>query len=635
MPPLLTCHGLTKSMRQRVLFRDLAFGIDVGARVGLIGRNGTGKTTLLRVLAGVEPPDAGAVTLAGGTRIGMLGQRMNEAPERSALDVVTSCRPDILSLLDRHHHLCHQLEHKADAAVQEELTGVIHDLDHQDGWSFEHRARHFLQRMGIDDPAVRLGQLSGGQKRRVDMARLLLEDPDLLLLDEPTNHLDTDIIEWLEDYLLSRRGALLVVTHDRYFLEDVCETIVELNDQRLTHYPGNYGKYLELKATAHDIALATAQHQRAKQRQDLEWLARGAPAQRTQQKSRKKWILEQSSLSLPEEEKRIKIEIGATYLGSKIIEAVNTRVDAGHRTLFSDFTYHAAKGDRIGIVGANGCGKTTLLRMLLGWIEPSTGTVKLGETINPGFLLQEDEELDPEQTLIGALRDIAEYIDTGVGRDRYLSARDLLLRFQFPAAQHGAFVRTLSGGERRRLTLLRVLMRNPNVLLLDEPTNDFDIVTIEALERYLSHFRGTLLIVSHDRAFLDRTVSRIWAFEPPHIVEYPGDYSWYLEHRAGKSALLSPPPSSSAPSPSSAVRRPPKALSYKEEKELHALELLLARIDEERHAIAAQLHDPGDLPYDAIAELGARHLALEHESEQTLLRWMELEEKRTLPPSSP
>jgi ATP-binding cassette subfamily F protein uup len=366
--------------------------------------------------------------------------------------------------------------------------------------------------------------MSGGQRKRVAIARALMAQPDLLILDEPTNHLDAVSVQWLQDDLQATSRGLLLVTHDRYFLDAVCTRIIELDQHRLFSYDGSYESYLERKESMIAVADATADHQRNKLRTELAWLQKGAKARRTKQQSRIDWIdkMQREQKTASTEFRDIDIEVGGRFLGGKIIDAV----EITHGSLITNFTYRAAPSNRIGIIGANGSGKTTLLNILNGSIRPTSGHVGIGDTVTIGFFQQEIKDLDENATVVTNVRDIAEYIDAGVGRERYISAKELCDRFGFSSKQQHAYVHTLSGGERRRLGLLRVLMSNPNVLFLDEPTNDFDLVTLSALEDYLSYFKGVLLIVSHDRAFLDKTVDTIWAFEAGGVIkEYPGNYT--------------------------------------------------------------------------------------------------------------
>jgi ABC transport system ATP-binding/permease protein len=630
---LFSCTGLSKSFAEGPLFEDVSFGMESGDRVGLIGRNGVGKTTLLRVVAGMEQADTGEVAFNAAARIAYLEQAPRLTEAGSVLEAVMAAQPDALALLDRHAELCRLLPRATGEelpALQRDLDDVTHAIEHAQAWSLESEARKCLQRLGVDTFDAPPATLSGGQRKRVALARALLMNPDLLILDEPTNHLDADSVQWLQDRLQESGTSLLLITHDRYFLDSVVNRIVELDGRRLFSYPGSYESYLERREAAVSARDAAAERDRARLRRELAWLQRGAPARRTKQKSRVDWIARMEEAPRPEEEKRIRIEVGSSFLGSRVIDAVNIGFAVGERRLFHQFTHIAAAGDRLGVIGPNGCGKSTLLRVLAGEQQPHEGTVKLGESVRIGFFRQEDTDLDPGQSVLGCIKEIAEYIDTGVGRDRYLSATDMLLKFQFPRRQQLALMGTLSGGERRRISLIRTLMGNPNVLFLDEPTNDFDIPTLTALEEYLSHFLGFLVVVSHDRAFLDRTVEYIYAFEEGGVIrQYPGNYSAYLLRKEGRDAAPGDAQTgvvskSKAERSRSTPRRP---LSWKEERERSALEEEIAGLERERAALEEHMADAAGHDRNAIVEMGRRHAELGDLIEAAMLRWMELEEK--------
>lgn len=493
---LFSTSGLHKSYFEKELFRDVAFGMQEGEHIGIIGRNGAGKSSLLRIIAGLEEADQGSVA----RRRDMHFEYLDQAP----------------AFADNH------------TALEGALSGLANTahLDAAHTAERETQATIILGKLGIYKLDKLVHEMSGGQRKRVAIARALLSDADLLILDEPTNHLDADTTQWLQDELTGSRKGLLLVTHDRYFLDSVCTRIVELDQLRLISYDGGYEKYLERKEALLAVQDATAAHERNKLRRELAWLAKGAKARRTKQKSRIDWIKKLEPEPPSTQFRDIDIELGHRFLGGRIIDADNV----GVKDLFHGFTWKAQPGERIGVIGPNGAGKTTLLTILCGKRMPDTGWVNVGETAAIGFFTQEIRDLKDDETVLSNVRIIAEYIDVGVGRDRYISARELCDRFGFTPKQQNAYVHTLSGGERRRLALLRVLMANPNVLFLDEPTNDFDIATLNALEEYLQYFKGVLLVVSHDRAFLDKVCTTIWCFEKSGTIkEWPGNYSAYLE----------------------------------------------------------------------------------------------------------
>lgn len=627
---IFSSHNIAKTYNDVELFRNISFGMEEGERVGIIGRNGVGKSTLMRVIANIEPPDDGTVAFNNQMRFEYLHQLPAFAGGTTVLQTVVAAKPHIYELLDEHARLCAAMASGTNEAAEKRLEQVAHIIDSQNGWNIETDARIILNKLGMTHFDTDVAHLSGGQRKRVALARVLLADPDLLILDEPTNHLDADSVQWLQDRLQSSAKALLLVTHDRYFLDAVCTRIVEIDQSKLISYPGSYEKYLEIKEASVIAQEAEAEHTRNKLRNELAWLQKGAKARRTKQKSRIDWIAKMQSEQKKTEQRDIKIEVGNTFLGGRVIDAVSIEKSIGEKVLFKDFTYVAAPGDRIGIIGPNGSGKSTLLRVLAGELEPDAGYVNTGGTVRIGFFKQENSAIDPSQTVIGSLRDIAEFIDTGVGRDRYITARELLDRFLFPPKQQHSQIQTLSGGERRRLEILHVLMGNPNVLFLDEPTNDFDLATLSTLEEYLQHFRGCLVIVSHDRAFLDRTVNTIYAFEDKgRIKEYPGNYSAYLEKKEQAEQTRQQTQTNVQPKPqekttASAKEGKKKKLSYNEQREFDAIEQRIAALEEEKSALNEFLVSGGNGDYMEMAAKGERLTALEQELDEAMMRWMEL-----------
>jgi len=592
---IFSCSGLSKSYFEKSLFEDIAFGIDEGQRIGLIGRNGAGKSSLLRIVAGIDECDSGTVARNREARF----EYLTQAP---AFDVDQSPLTAVTEAYDQNH-------------------------GHLEEWELEVRAKRYLGRLGIHDVGGNVRTMSGGQRKRVALARALMAEPDLLILDEPTNHLDADSVQWLQDELASSSRALLLVTHDRYFLDAVCDNILELDQQRVFRYEGSYERYLERKEAFLAVQDATAAHQRNKLRTELAWLAKGAKARRTKQKSRIDWIAQMQAEPERTEQRDIEIEVGSRFLGGKIIDAGGVGTSIGGRVLFANVDWKAQPGNRIGIIGPNGAGKSTLLNTLAGRRQPDTGYVTIGDTVTIGYFEQEIKDLREQATVIANVRDIAEYIDAGVGRERFITAKELCDRFDFSSKQQHAYVHTLSGGERRRLGLLRVLMANPNVLFLDEPTNDFDLATLSALEDYLQLFKGVLLIVSHDRAFLDKTVDTIWCFEEGgRIKEYPGNYSAYLEtiERKGSSPAAALKQAEAPPVP---VVQPKAAkLSYKERKEFETLEQRIATLGANKVQLE-QVLNGGLADYATIAEksreLDETTRAIDEASE----RWLELADR--------
>ncbi|MBC8124621.1 MAG: ABC-F family ATP-binding cassette domain-containing protein, partial [Candidatus Kapabacteria bacterium] len=589
---LFTVTDLSKSYYEKSLFEKISFGMQDGERVGVIGRNGAGKTSLLRIIAGIDPPDEGDVAINRDVRIEYL-------PQLPTFDVDDTALHAVMSAYDETH-------------------------GHLEDWELETRARQTLGRLGIHDPSSNVHILSGGQRKRVAISRALMSEPDLLILDEPTNHLDAASVQWLQDDLQSTTRGLLLVTHDRYFLDAVCTRIIEIDQTRLFSYDGSYERYLERKESMVALADATADHQRNKLRTELAWLQKGAKARRSKQQSRIDWIdkMQKEQTTASTEFRDIDIEVGGRFLGGKIIDAI----DVSLPPIINDFTYRAAPKDRIGIIGANGAGKTTLLSMLAGKKPPAQGHVTIGDTVSIGFFQQELRDLLENETVIANVREVAEYIDVGVGRERFITAKELCDRFGFSSKQQHAYVHTLSGGERRRLGLLLILMSNPNVLFLDEPTNDFDLVTLSALEEYLTYFKGVLLIVSHDRAFLDKTVDTIWAFEDGgRIKEYPGNYSAYLEKieaKPKKNSGRTLPPGSEGANDGRVVKK----LSYKEQREFSDLERKIAEL-EKQSADQAVVQSSGAGSYADHQIWAEQQKSIANDIEKATSRWMELAER--------
>ena len=487
---IVTIEHLRKVYTERQIFDDTDFSIQEGEKVALIGINGTGKSTLLRILAGLEEPDDGTMAMRRDLELRYLPQTPAFDPEDTILEA------------------------------------IVHDNEgHQHVWDLETEAKKFLSKLGENDFSRKIGELSGGQKKRVALASVLLSTADFLILDEPTNHLDGAMSEWLEDYLKRYKGILLMVTHDRYFLDEICNRIVELDQGKLYSYKANYAGYLSLKAERMDIARAKERTRQNILRNELKWVMRGAKARTTKQKGRLQRYEKLSAMHGPTEEEELKLSSIKTRLGKSTIELDEVCKAYGNHHLLDHFSYHFLRNDRIGIIGPNGAGKSTLIKMITGWDTPDSGEIRIGQTVRIGYFSQENEALDGSQRVIDAMTSIGEYVHTV---DGLISASNMLDRFLFPPSVQYMKVEKLSGGEKRRLYLLRVLMSEPNVLILDEPTNDLDIRTMTILEDYLDHFDGIVITVSHDRYFLDRVVNRIFSFEGNgHIAQYEGGYTDY------------------------------------------------------------------------------------------------------------
>ena len=488
---LLTMEHVTKSYTDRVLLDDVAFGINENEKIGVIGVNGMGKSTLLKIVAGLEPYDDGKISMGNHVKICYL-------PQTPVFEEGTT----ILK-----------------AAIQ----GNVNELNE---WSIEADAKAMLNQLGFTDYEEKVDHMSGGQKKRIALINALLTSADILVLDEPTNHLDNAMSEWLEEYLIQFRGAILMVTHDRYFLDRVANRIVEVDKGKLYNYPGNYSEYVRLKEERQNMEIATEKKRKNLLRTELEWLHRGARARSTKQKAHIDRIKAMQEMKDVQEERRVTLDSVASRMGNKTIEVSHISKHYGEKVLISDYSYIFLKHDRIGIIGPNGCGKSTLLKIINGIVPPDTGSVEVGQTIRMGYFSQENEYMDQSMRVIDYVKEVGEYITTSEGK---ITASQMLERFLFDGAMQWSVIEKLSGGEKRRLYLLRILMSAPNVLILDEPTNDLDIQTLTILEDYLDHFDGIIIIVSHDRYFLDRTVGRIFSFEGDGVLrQSEGGYSDYL-----------------------------------------------------------------------------------------------------------
>ena len=488
---LLTMEHITKSYTDRVLLDDVGFSINENEKIGVIGINGMGKSTLLKVAAGIEPCDSGKISMGGQVKICYLPQ--------------TPVFQEGTTILK--------------AAVE----GNVDELNR---WTIEADAKAMLNRLGFTDYEERIGHMSGGQKKRVALVNALLTPADILVLDEPTNHLDNAMSEWLEEYLISFRGAILMVTHDRYFLDRVATRIVEVYQGKIYNYPGNYSQFVRLKEERQNMALATERKRKSILKTELEWLSRGARARSTKQKAHIDRIKAMQEIRDIQEEKRVAMDSVASRMGNKTIELAGISKSYDDRKLIEDYSYIFLKNDRIGIIGPNGCGKSTLLRIINGIVKPDAGSLDIGQTIRMGYFSQENEYMDDSMRVIDYVKEVGEYITTSDGK---ITASQMLENFLFDGALQWSKIEKLSGGEKRRLYLLRILMGAPNVLILDEPTNDLDIQTLTILEDYLDRFDGIIIVVSHDRYFLDRTVNRIFSFEGDGVIrQFEGGYSDYL-----------------------------------------------------------------------------------------------------------
>ncbi|MDQ6786287.1 MAG: ABC-F family ATP-binding cassette domain-containing protein [Acidobacteriota bacterium] len=630
---ILSLENISKNYGIKPLFENVTIGLEDTDKIGIIGANGSGKTTFLRVLAGFESPDTGRVTRANGKTLAFLSQNPPIDEEKTVLETIFAASNGVTKLIQEYETACHDLAlDGADAKLLERVSDLQHELEISGGWEIETNARAVLTRLGIFDTTAKMKTLSGGQRKRVALAHELIFKPDILILDEPTNHLDADTIEWLEKYLARYTGTLLLVTHDRYFLDRVTNRIFEIDRNTVQIFAGNYAYYLE-KKEEQETLLAVEGHKREMLiKKELAWLRRGAKARTRKSKSRINAAYDLMAQPKEKQKDEIEISVGARRLGSKIVELRNISKSYAERKLIEDFTYLIKRDDRIGVIGANGAGKTTLLEIITERIKPDAGSIEIGQTVVVGYYDQESRALNEEQRVIDYIREVAEYVTTAGGNQ--ITAGQMLEKFLFaPAAQY-SFVKNLSGGERRRLYLLRVLMGAPNVLLLDEPTNDLDIPTLIALEEYLDDFAGALVVVSHDRYFLDRTIENIFKFEAGgKIREFPGDFSSYLERRECEEAetkqtetrVASKAETSPNQSPTS-ENSAPKKLSFKEKRELETLEANISSSEARAVEIESQLNE---FARDAgrVHELFTEQQRLNEQLEKDMHRWAELAER--------
>ena len=622
---LQVCN-LTRRVGDRTLFQDLSFGIGQGQKIGLIAQNGTGKSTLLNILAGTDSADEGEVIFHNGLRVGYLPQ----SPVYPAdMTVIEACfwHGNATTNLIREYERCMAQEGHPG------LDDILARMDLHEAWDYESRAKAILSRLQINDFQQPVSQLSGGQLKRVALANVLITEPDFLILDEPTNHLDLQMIEWLEEYLCRSKMTLLMVTHDRYFLDRVCNSILEMADCTLYSYQGNYAYYLEKRQERMEAARAEVARANNLYRTELEWMRRMPQARGHKAKYREDAFYELEKIAKRRmDERQMRLEMKSNYIGSKIFEAayVSKAFPANDglpaKVILKDFYYNFARFEKMGIVGGNGTGKTTFIRMLLGEVMPDSGRFVVGETVRFGYFSQEGMAFDEQMRVIDAVTRIAEYVDLGGGH--HLSAMQFLQHFLFTPQQQQNYIYKLSGGEKRRLYLCTVLMRNPNFLVLDEPTNDLDIVSLQLLEQYLQDFRGCVIVVSHDRYFMDKVVDHLLVFNGEGVVkDFPGNYTQY---RQWESMQPKPVPDDRKEAPvkeSEKSRRDrssqPRRMPFAERKEFERLEQAIIKLEEVKQLVEQALCS-GTLGVAELTEKSIRLPQLERELDEKTLRWMEL-----------
>lgn len=618
---LLTLNHVSKQYSERLLFQEVSLLVNEGDRIGLIGVNGSGKSTLLKIAAGLEAPDSGEVVIPGGVHIEYLPQEPQLDDRLTVLETIFRSNSPQMRLLRAYEQAVAQLEQQPeDAHLQEALHRLSAEMERCDGWAAEARVRAILTRLGVTDFTAPVAALSGGQRKRVALARALIDRADLLILDEPTNHLDADAVAWLEEYLLATPGALLMVTHDRYFLDRVANRIVALERHQLVNYPGNYSHYLAARVARQERLAEAEAKRRNLLRRELEWLRRQPMARGTKQKARKERIEELMQIQSDSGEARVAIALASRRLGNKVLDARGVVKRFGKTPVVNRVDLHLEAGDRIGIVGPNGAGKSTLLDLLAGKLTPDAGTIEWGETVAIGYYDQCSADLHEELRLLEFIEQEAPLIRTRTGER--VEAAHMLEWFLFPRSMHQARISSLSGGERRRLYLLRTLIHQPNVLLLDEPTNDLDVETLTVLEEFLDHFSGALIVVSHDRYFLDRTVDFLVPMEEGRLgPRYPAPYETFARLRAGQKPLAPSPSPSLQSSPKRSTRR--AGLSWKEARELAALEEAIAELEAHKSALLDEMAQIRD-NYERLRDLSIQVTGLEQRLEAALERWFEL-----------
>ncbi|MDR2562898.1 MAG: ABC-F family ATP-binding cassette domain-containing protein [Prevotellaceae bacterium] len=615
----LQAEKLSKSYGESVMFNEVSFTIDEGQRIGLIGCNGCGKTSLLNMIAGYEGCDAGSITLRKDLKIGYLEQDPRFPNDLTVLQACFFATNETLQTIALY-------EKTLASDDKKNMQNVLENMDRLKAWDYEQRAKQILTRLKITDFDKKIAELSGGQIKRVALANALILEPELLILDEPTNHLDIETTEWLEDYLKRERMSLLMVTHDRYFLDRLCSVILEIDRGRMFRYAGNYSYFLEKKKER--IENENAEIDRANNLliKELDWMRRGPQARAGKAKARIDAFYDlQEKAARRHEDKNVTLDIKASYIGKKIFEAKQVCKSFGKLKILDDFNYVFSRYEKMGVAGDNGTGKSTFVRMLIGEIAPDTGNFDLGETVRFGYYGQQTPLFDDDAKVIDLVRDIAETVDTGEGRR--LSASQFLQHFLFAPDKQHDFVRKLSGGERRRLYLCTVLMRNPNFLILDEPTNDLDIITLNVLEDYLCNFKGCLIVISHDRYFLDKTVDHLLIFKGnAEIKDFPGNYSDYLSIQKDAAKEIETKNSAKEAKPDIREKNnqtKTKKLSFKEQRELETLEKEISELENEK-TLLANLMNSENLLHEELVRNSTRMAEVMKQIDLKSERWLEL-----------
>ncbi|NEP02657.1 MAG: ABC-F family ATP-binding cassette domain-containing protein [Symploca sp. SIO2E9] len=635
---IFTLQSVKKDFGIKEILKDASFSLDATDKVGLIGTNGSGKSTLLKMIAGIEPIDGGKILVNPGVRIVYLPQQPDLDENRTVLEQVFADSGEQMQLISNYEQLSHKLaQHPEDSQLMARFSQVTQQIEALGAWELETKAKIVLSKLGIEDFDALIANLSGGYRKRIALAAALLSEPDVLLMDEPTNHLDAMSVEWLQSYLNSYRGAILLITHDRYFLNNVTNRILEIDRGDLYTYSGNYSYYLEKKALAEEAVASSIRKHQGVLRRELEWLKQGPKARSTKQRARIDRIGDLQAKEFKETQGKVEISTPGRRIGKKVIELENVYKGYSERILIKDFTYEFSNDDRVGIIGSNGAGKSTLMDIITGRTQPDSGRVEIGATIHIGYFDQHSENLleaiNENQRVIDYLKEVAEYVKTTDGT--LITASQMLERFLFPPAQQYAPIHKLSGGEKRRLFLLQVLMSAPNVLILDEPTNDLDVQTLAVLEEYLQDFNGCVITVSHDRYFLDRSVKKIFAFESEgKLCQYPGNYSVYLDYRKAQETEQQSTNSEDKKVESAKAEKSQKSsangksrrLSNWEKREFEELEGKITQLEAEKAQAEKVLYNSPPQKVSEVQELYEKLERLTQAIDTATERWLELAE---------
>ena len=622
----LSVERVSKSFGARVLFKEISFGLFEGEKAALVAKNGNGKTTLLKILSGSEQADTGLVTYRKDIKVEFLHQDPDLDADKTILEsVLSSDNPSTMAIVNYEREL-------AKGTYGDQYQSAFDAMERLGAWDFEGQVKTILGKLGLHETELKIGPLSGGQKKRVALAKILISKPDLLILDEPTNHLDLDMIEWLEQYLGQRGITLLMVTHDRYFLETVCDVIFELEDQKLYKHPGNYSAFLERKAEREEVESVNVGKAQSLMKKELQWIRRQPKARGTKSKARVEAFQEiKKEATKDVSEAELKMRVKMTRLGSKIIELHKVKKAYGSKPILDSFDYVFKRGEKIGIVGPNGVGKSTLLRLLTGEEQVDGGKIIIGDTVKFGFYTQQGLKLDEDKRVIEVIKDIAEYIPTeGKGGD--ITASQMLEHFLFEGDKQYTYVSKLSGGEKRRLYLLTVLMSNPNFLILDEPTNDLDILTLNVLEEFLLNFQGCLIVVTHDRYFMDKLTDHLFVFQGEgQVKDFPGNYTEYRiaeeqavdDRRLREESMVKAKKKDKAKADAKAKDK--TKLTYAESIELKDLPAEIEKLEKERDRLASELEQASS-DAEMLQRLGAEMQEVIDSLEEKEFRWLELSE---------